>query len=64
MSKWPPQPLDLSTVEHHWNVVEQEKGIMDMQLINLKPRHNVVTTWMQIFRHLPSVITYIPNFNE
>lgn len=25
----------LSTLEHLWNVVEQEKGIMDMQLINL-----------------------------
>ncbi len=34
--KWPPQSLDLSPIEHLWDVVEREIRIIDVQPTNLQ----------------------------
>jgi len=55
--KWPPQSSDLKPIEHLWDVVEWEIGIMDLQLTNLKQlRSAIMSIWTKIseecFQHL------------
>ncbi len=38
----PPQPPDLNPIEHLWDVVEREIGIMDVQPTNLQQLHDAI----------------------
>ena len=52
--QWPPQPPDLNPLEHLWDVVEREIGIIDVQPTKL--RDAIMSIWTNIseecFRHL------------
>ncbi len=55
--KWPPHSPDLNPIEHHWDVVEREIHIMDVQLTNLQQlRDAILSIWTKIseecFQHL------------
>ncbi len=40
--KWPPQSPELNPIEHHWDVVEREIRIMDVQPTNLQQLHDAI----------------------
>ncbi len=55
--KWPPHSPDLNPIEHHWDVVEREIHIMDVQPTNLQQlRDAILSIWTKIseecFQHL------------
>ncbi len=55
--KWHPQSPDLNTIEHHWDGVEREIHIMDVQPTNLQQLCDaIMSIWTKIseecFQHL------------